>query len=30
MEKIIGVLLVLAAAATLYYSFFNEARIYVG
>jgi len=30
MDRIIGILLVLAAAATLYFSFFNEARIYVG
>ena len=30
MEKIIGILLFLSAAITLYYSFFNEARIFVG
>ena len=30
MDKIIGVLLFISAVVTLYYSFFNEARIYVG
>jgi len=30
MEKVIGILLVASALMTLYYSFFEPARIYVG
>lgn len=30
MDKIIGILLVAAAALTLYFSFFNDAKIFIG
>lgn len=30
MDKIIGILLVAAAAFTLYFSFFNDAKIFIG
>ncbi len=30
MDRIIGILLVISAAMTLYYSFFNDAKIFIG
>jgi len=30
MEKIIGVLLVVSAVVTLYFSFFNDSKIFIG
>ncbi len=30
MDRIIGILLLLSAIATLYLSFFNDAKIYIG
>jgi len=30
MDKIIGILLVVSAIVTLYFSFFNDAKIFVG
>jgi hypothetical protein len=30
MEKVIGILLVVSAVMTLYFSFFNSAKIFIG